>query len=202
MASTMSENGPAAMVDETSQPITSEALEEIRVGLSKVHELLATLKSPLDGIIALLESITIIEVDDNNELKPIHQSAKDTLDQYQAIKSSLKSISKDKDWTYSSVIKVISEMGERIQHLFAAFRSLEEFGLERQGDEQKQISEAHEQDTTGQAVEISSYPALRQVMKSRIVVVIRMQKLLILTIKKLLIRVLQHSDAMHKSLVS
>lgn len=47
-------------------------------------------------------------------------------------------------------------MGERIQHLFAAFRSLEEFGLERQGDEQKQISEAHEEDTTSQAVEISS----------------------------------------------
>lgn len=37
-------------------------------------------------------------------------SLQDTLDQYQAIKSSLKSISKDKDWTYSSVVcSVINE---------------------------------------------------------------------------------------------
>lgn len=47
-------------------------------------------------------------------------------------------------------------MGERIQNLFAAFRSLEEFGLERQGDEQKQASEAHEGHATSQALETSS----------------------------------------------
>ncbi|KAI7882592.1 hypothetical protein K492DRAFT_235954 [Lichtheimia hyalospora FSU 10163] len=160
VANNMSENGPAAIADETSLPITSEALEAIHAGLSQINELLATLQSPLDGIVSLLESITIIEVDDNNELKPIHQNAKDTLDQYHAIKSSLKSINKarhgDKDWTYSSVSKMISEMGKRVQSLFAAFRTLEEFGLERPGDEQKQIPETHEHQSTSQNVEISS----------------------------------------------
>lgn len=52
---------------------------------------------------------------------------------------------------------MIAEMGERIQNLFAAFRALEEFGLERQGDEQKQASEPHEGGhTTSQALETSS----------------------------------------------
>ena len=47
-------------------------------------------------------------------------------------------------------------MGKRVQNLFAAFRTLEEFGLERPGDEQKQISETHEHQSTSQNAEISS----------------------------------------------
>lgn len=51
-------------------------MQKIQEQLSAVSQTLSILKSPVDGVVALLESIVVIEVDANNELKPAQQTAK------------------------------------------------------------------------------------------------------------------------------
>lgn len=41
-----------------------------------MFKMVSTIKAPVDGIVPLLESIAVIEVDSDNDLNPAQQSAK------------------------------------------------------------------------------------------------------------------------------
>lgn len=55
--------------------VPKTSIDDVREKLVPVTSLLSTLKSPIDGVVSLLESIIVPDIDTDNELKPAQRSA-------------------------------------------------------------------------------------------------------------------------------
>ncbi|KAI9321568.1 hypothetical protein BX666DRAFT_2023684 [Dichotomocladium elegans] len=159
ISSNESEAAATIIQEETPMLVAPEMLKEAQDRLSRIDVTLTLLKSPLDGILSLLESISIIEVDDDSELKSVHQSAKTALDEYQWIQTNMKEIlgepkTQNADWTLSRLRDAVAAMGDHIQSLFVALHTLEDYGLDRQGDDQKQVTNTEIPEEEGSQIEM------------------------------------------------
>ncbi|KAI8090817.1 hypothetical protein BDF21DRAFT_412239 [Thamnidium elegans] len=111
-------------------------LREVKSHLSGIVSLISNTRSSTEGISPLLESIIIIETDEDNELRPAQKSAKMALDSLAVLDTEFKKLDKqiadnknyESEWSYTQLLDFIQLMNKSVQEYYSAIRTLEEFG--------------------------------------------------------------------------
>ncbi|KAG0185841.1 Serine/threonine-protein kinase smg1 [Apophysomyces sp. BC1034] len=124
--------------------VSSELLGDIRAQLALLSDFLEELKSPMNGIVPLLESVVIAETDADNELRPAQESAKAALRQLSSVENQISmltdkrlALNNECNWTNLQMAlmrvsqrDVINTISKNIHGLFVSLRTLEGFGLD------------------------------------------------------------------------
>ncbi|KAG0174389.1 Serine/threonine-protein kinase smg1 [Apophysomyces sp. BC1021] len=134
--------------------VSSELLGDIRAQLALLSDFLEELKSPMNGIVPLLESVVIAETDADNELRPAQESAKAALRQLSSVENQISmltdkrlALNNECNWTNLQMVirhdylstkalmrvsqrDVINTISKNIHGLFVSLRTLEGFGLD------------------------------------------------------------------------
>ncbi|KAI8377636.1 uncharacterized protein BYT42DRAFT_614302 [Radiomyces spectabilis] len=110
--------------------VPSTVLHTVKDKLVNVIKLVAEVKSPVDGVGPLLESITIVDTNADNEMKPAQESAKIALDALIKLEKHISFIKEASVCDYSQLIETMDHIGEALKQLFTSLQTLEEFGPE------------------------------------------------------------------------
>ncbi|KAI8979953.1 hypothetical protein BDB01DRAFT_798216 [Pilobolus umbonatus] len=113
-------------------------LREVKNRLSEVTLLLSQSKSPMEGLSSLLESIIIIEIDADNELRPAQKSAKTASDALTAMSNELRKLdlqlienqNYESEWTFKQLFDLIDVICKSVDDFYSSLKVLEEFGPE------------------------------------------------------------------------
>ncbi|KAG1138010.1 hypothetical protein G6F37_010859 [Rhizopus arrhizus] len=116
--------------------VPSYILSKVRERLSCVKFIVTRSRSPLEGILPLLESIIIIEADEDNELRPAQKASKSVFDALTRMDSQLKKLEKqvetnqnyESDWTYAQLADFIKLIQTSYVEYCSSLKILEEFG--------------------------------------------------------------------------
>ncbi|KAI8144500.1 hypothetical protein BJV82DRAFT_537101 [Fennellomyces sp. T-0311] len=145
--------GATNNVDDNSIYVSPEILREVQKEIHRMCKIISMIKSPVDGIVPLLESIAVIEVETDNDLSPAQQSAKAVLDSLSAISATVSKLNEgEKDWSYSRLNDCVDSFAAKVQELFASLRTLEEFGADRPEESREQPSTAATHDVAANEV--------------------------------------------------
>ncbi|KAI9280466.1 hypothetical protein BY458DRAFT_584368 [Sporodiniella umbellata] len=114
-------------------------LESVKDRLLGFWSIVSKARSPLEGILPLLESIIIIEADEDNELLPAQKAAKSVFDMLARMNKQLKRLEKqiessrdsDSEWNYSQLLEFVQQIQSLYEEYCSSLKILEEFGPEK-----------------------------------------------------------------------
>ncbi|CAO3682136.1 unnamed protein product [Rhizopus stolonifer] len=114
-------------------------LETVKEQLLSFRSIVSKARSPLEGILPLLESIIIIEADEDNELLPAQKAAKSVFDVLARMNEQLKRLEKqiganrdcDSEWTYAQLSEFVQLTQKLYREYCSSLKILEEFGPEK-----------------------------------------------------------------------
>ncbi|KAI8975372.1 hypothetical protein BDF20DRAFT_836780 [Mycotypha africana] len=110
-------------------------LREARSQLYDTYYLVKVSKSSTKGTVPLLGSVTIIETEGDNELRPAQDYAKQALEALEAIENKLRDLDKqsnnssdhESNWTYTQLMGTLLAIKTSVQAYFVAIKAIEEF---------------------------------------------------------------------------
>ncbi|RCH98888.1 Serine/threonine-protein kinase smg1 [Rhizopus azygosporus] len=128
-------------------------LNKVKDRILCVKSVVSRSRSPLEGILPLLESIIIIETDDDNELRPAQKAAKSVLDTLIAMECQLKKLDKqidlnqgyESEWTYTQLSDFVRLINKLYEEYASSLKILEEFGPDNKASSNMNVTTTTEE---------------------------------------------------------